>query len=246
MARDTHNARVSQCRYAVLCRLRARGRPRVLPIGSGRVVSKQKRLPRQVREQQMIDAAIPVFSRSGYHTASVEEIAEAAGISKPMVYIYLGSKEGLFTACIHREADRLVETLRSAICSDDPPEMGLWKGLYAFFRFVADNQASWAVLYQQARSQGEPFSTEVSQARCRVMDEITALVVNGTKLPDGERAISTKDAEILARIAAGAADALTDWLLEHPEESPDTLTDRVMNLALVGVERYNSGGLNER
>ncbi|WP_344108182.1 TetR/AcrR family transcriptional regulator [Nocardiopsis rhodophaea] len=202
------------------------------------MVSKHKRLPRQVREQQMIDAAVQVFSRVGYHTASVDEIAEAAGVSKPMVYVYLGSKEGLFTSCIHREADRLVDAVRSAVRRDVAPEQRLWEGLRAFFRFVADNRESWKVLYQQARSQGEPFSKEVTQARCRVMDEITALVVAGTEMPDGERIISEKDAEILARIAAGAADALTDWLLEHPAESPEELTMRVMEIARIGAHRY--------
>ena len=205
------------------------------------MVSKQQRLPREVRERQMIDAAVRVFSRSGYHTASVEEVAEAAGISKPMVYIYLGSKERLFTACIHREADRMVEVVRAAVHPGEPPELGLWSGLRVFFCFVADNRDSWAVLYQHARTQGEPFSKEVGAARSRVIDEITRMVVAGTSLPGGERIVSQRDAEILARIAIGAADSLTDWLLEHPEESPESLIDRVTNLALIGVERYNTG-----
>ncbi|ASU86230.1 TetR/AcrR family transcriptional regulator [Nocardiopsis gilva YIM 90087] len=209
------------------------------------MVSKHKRLPRQVREQQMIDAAVQVFSRVGYHTASVDEIAEAAGVSKPMVYIYVGSKEGLFTSCIHREADRLVEAVRSAARHDVAPEQRLWEGLRAFFRFVADNRESWKVLYQQARSQGEPFSKEVTQARCRVMDEITALVIAGTELPGGERIISEKDAEIIARIAAGAADALTDWLLEHPQETPEELTMRVMEIARIGAHRYYDRGARD-
>ncbi|QBI54204.1 TetR/AcrR family transcriptional regulator [Streptomonospora litoralis] len=207
------------------------------------MVSKNQRLPREVRERQMIDAAVRVFSRSGYHTASVEDVAEAAGISKPMVYIYLGSKERLFTACIHREADRVVEAVRAAVHPGEPPELGLWSALRVFFRFVADNRDSWAVLYQQARAQSAAFSKEVAAARCRVIDEITAMVVAGTRLPGGERIVSERDAEILARIAIGAADSLIDWLLEHPEESADSLVERVVNLALVGVERYNTGDI---
>ncbi|MEV7196337.1 helix-turn-helix domain-containing protein [Streptomyces sp. NPDC093510] len=55
-----------------------------------------------------MDVAVRVFAKRGYHGASVDEIAELAGISKPMVYLYLDSKEGLFLACLRREADRLV------------------------------------------------------------------------------------------------------------------------------------------
>ena len=52
-----------------------------------------KRLPRAVREQQMLDAAVQVFSRRGFHAAGMDEIAELAGISKPMVYAYLGPRK---------------------------------------------------------------------------------------------------------------------------------------------------------
>src|SRR5688572_14693748 len=83
---------------------------------------RRRRLPRQVREQQIIDEAVRVFSKRGYHGASVDEIADLAGISKPMVYLYLESKEGLFTACIRREAERLVATFQSAAQDVSSPE----------------------------------------------------------------------------------------------------------------------------
>ena len=57
-----------------------------------------KRLPREVRERQILDAAVRVFSEQGYHDASMDEISDVAGVSKPMIYAYLGSKEDLFAA----------------------------------------------------------------------------------------------------------------------------------------------------
>jgi AcrR family transcriptional regulator len=57
---------------------------------------RSRRLPREVRERQILDAAVEVFSTHGYHAASMDEIAETAGVSKPMVYTYLGAKEDLF------------------------------------------------------------------------------------------------------------------------------------------------------
>ena len=65
---------------------------------------KNKRMPRAVREQQMLDAAVRTFGQRGYRAASMDEIADLAGVSKPLVYLYLNSKEDLFTACIRREA----------------------------------------------------------------------------------------------------------------------------------------------
>ncbi len=56
----------------------------------------------------MLDAAVLTFARRGYRTASMDEIAELAGVSKPLVYLYLNSKEELFSAVIRREAAALV------------------------------------------------------------------------------------------------------------------------------------------
>lgn len=71
-------------------------------------------MPREVRERQMLDAAVAGFARHGYQAASMDEIAEDAGVSKPLVYLYLKSKEDLFTACIRRERAALVDAVRGS------------------------------------------------------------------------------------------------------------------------------------
>src|SRR6476661_3048789 len=114
---------------------------------------KNKRMPRAVREQQMLDAAVRTFGQRGYRAASMDEIAELAGVSKPLVYLYLNSKEDLFTACIRREAKGL------------PADRQLWEGLGAFFTHTAEHPDGWAVLHLQARTHGEPFAAEVSAMR---------------------------------------------------------------------------------
>lgn len=82
---------------------------------------KSKRMPRAVREQQMLDAAVLTFARRGYRAASMDEIAEVAGVSKPLVYLYLNSKEELFSAVIRREAAALAEAVRAAVEPGCPP-----------------------------------------------------------------------------------------------------------------------------
>ena len=74
-----------------------------------------KRLPRAVREQQMLDAAVQMFSVNGYHETSMDVIAGEAQISKPMLYLYYGSKEELFGACLARELSRFIEAVREDI-----------------------------------------------------------------------------------------------------------------------------------
>ena len=145
--------------------------------------TKQRRLPRRVREEQLIDAAVSAFSRGDYHTVSVEEIAAAAGTSKPTVYHYLGSKEGIFTACVRREMDRLVQAIRTAVRDPRvPTEVDpLHRGMRAFFAFVVDNRESWTVLYRRAAAQGQPFAKETDRARDRVTAEMADLITTCTR-----------------------------------------------------------------
>lgn len=91
----------------------------------GKVAS--KRVPRAIREQQMLDAAIAEFARLGFHDASMDDIAAGANVSKPMVYAYLGAKEDLFVACLHREATRLMQSIADVVDAELGPEEQLWK-----------------------------------------------------------------------------------------------------------------------
>ena len=78
-------------------------------------------MPRERREQQILDVAGAIFARAGYHSASMDEIADAAGVSKPMLYAYFSSKEGLYLAYIKRAGGQLLERLVSARARDDAP-----------------------------------------------------------------------------------------------------------------------------
>jgi AcrR family transcriptional regulator len=189
-----------------------------------------KRLPRAVREQQMLDAAVRVFSRRGYHDASMDEIADVAGISKPMVYAYLGTKDALFIACLHREATRLLEAVAESVRADASPDEQLWHGLRAFFGFVGAYRDGWRVLYRQARGQ-EPFAAELAEMRLRMVEMVAGLlssVFDGTEpLPDFTR---------MAYALVGAAESLADWLADHPEAEPDATATSMMNFVWVGAD----------
>ncbi len=156
---------------------------------------RRRRVPRQVREQQIIDMAVQVFARRGYHPASVDEIAELAGISKPMVYLYLDSKEGLFLACLRREAERLVAAFRKAARDVGPPELRLWAGLSAFFVFVTEHRDSWVVLHRQTSELSTAITAEVARARRAVMAEVTGLVRDGIAEATGSVRLGDEEAD---------------------------------------------------
>ncbi|WP_329622828.1 TetR/AcrR family transcriptional regulator [Streptomyces sp. NBC_01255] len=192
--------------------------------------AKARRLPRAVRERQMMDAAVCCFARHGYQTASMDEIAELAGVSKPLVYLYLGSKEELFTACIRREAGALLAAVAAGVEDRSrPADEQLWAGLLAFFTYVADHPDAWVVLSRRAWTQGEPFAAEASRMR----EEIAAFVAG--LLGDAHGGVAGREVEALAQALVGAAESLADWAGSTPGMTARDAAATLMNFAWAGL-----------
>lgn len=186
----------------------------------------------------MLDAAVRVFSRRGFHPASMDEIAEVAGISKPMVYAYLGTKDELFVACLHREGTRLMEAIAEAVLPDLPPDEQLWSGLRAFFRFVGAHRDGWAVLYRQARAQ-QAFADTLAEMRERAV-KVVGMMLARALAAEG-REIRDIDLEVMSYALVGASESLADWLADHPEADPDKTATRMMNVAWLGAAQLLRG-----
>jgi AcrR family transcriptional regulator len=201
-----------------------------------RWVRPQRRLPRAVRERQILDAAVVVFSRQGFHDASMDEISEVAGVSKPMIYAYLGSKDDLFAACIRREAARMMAAIAERVDPSLPRETQLWRGLLAFFDFVADNRDGWRVLHRQSIAQGAAFGHELTAIRAQAVETVADLLVLGT---GGEELAQTvrmdeREARGLAAALVGAAESLADWWSHRPDEPAASVAGKLMNLVWMG------------
>ena len=112
-----------------------------------------KRLPRAVREQQMLDAAVEVFARKGFHDTSMDAIAAEAKISKPMLYLYYGSKDELFARLHPARGSALHRSGRARRRPATDPHEQVRTALEGFLDFVDRNRQSWQVLYRQAIGQ---------------------------------------------------------------------------------------------
>ncbi|MCA2209645.1 MULTISPECIES: TetR/AcrR family transcriptional regulator [Nocardia] len=163
-----------------------------------------KRLPRAVREQQMLDAAVEVFARKGFHDTSMDAIAAEAKISKPMLYLYYGSKDELFRACIQREGLRLIEAVAPAGNPKLKPHEQVRTALEGFLDFVDRNRQSWQVLYRQAIGQ-QAFAAEIENARERVI-ELTAKLLESS----ARHAEPGTNFEVVAAAVIGAGEAIAD------------------------------------
>lgn len=215
---------------------------------------KSKRMPRAVRERQMLDAAVRTFGQRGYRAASMDEIAELAGVSKPLVYLYLNSKDDLFTACIRREAKALTEAVRAGVRSGLPADRQLWEGLQAFFTHTAENPDGWAVLHIQARTHGEPFAAEVAAMRKELVEFVTELIAvaargGGTPCATevessgdhGDPSLAEGEAAGLAEALVGAAESLAAWANVTPGVTAGQAAATLMNFAWAGLGNLMDG-----
>ncbi|MFF4827611.1 TetR/AcrR family transcriptional regulator [Streptomyces sp. NPDC001312] len=194
-----------------------------------------RRMPRAVREQQMLDAAVQIFGRRGYTAASMDEIAELAGVSKPLVYLYLNSKEDLFTACIRREAAALTEAVRAGVRPGLPADRQLWEGLRAFFTHTARHPEGWAVLHLQARTRGEPFAAEIAAMRAEIVEFVTQLILVAAREAHRDPGLPEREVAGLAEALVGAAESLADWANATQGVSARQAAATLMDFAWAGL-----------
>ncbi|WP_181764967.1 TetR/AcrR family transcriptional regulator [Streptomyces albidus (ex Kaewkla and Franco 2022)] len=200
-------------------------------------------MPREVRERQMLDAAVVGFAKNGYQSASMDDIAEQAGVSKPLVYLYLKSKEDLFTACIRRERAALVEAVRGGTSErHTSADQQLWRGLCAFFAHTRAHPDGWSVLHR-ADTQGEPFAREVAGMRAEIT-ELVRLLLSRAALDAGcEGEFAEREVSGLAHAMVGAAESLAVWANARTDDAPSAkeTAATLMNFCWTGLEQMIKG-----
>src|SRR6266498_2574046 len=107
------------------------------------------RLTASARRAQLIEVGRTIFAERGYEASSVEEIAERAKVSKPIVYEHFGGKEGLYAVIVDREMEYVSRRIVEAIASGSPRER-VEKATIAFLTYVRDQPDGFAVLAQSS------------------------------------------------------------------------------------------------
>ena len=136
----------------------------------------RRRVPRAEREQQMLEVAEAVFAERGYQATSMDEIASRVGVTKPMLYEYFGSKDGLLAACLARSRQQLHDKTLAAVAAGGEPREVMLRAVRAFFEFVDDHAAAWAVLQSEAMLNAGPGAAGIEEIRRQQSDYTQALL----------------------------------------------------------------------
>jgi AcrR family transcriptional regulator len=178
----------------------------------------------------MLEVAGRVFATRGYHAASMDEIAERAGISKPMLYAYFDSKDGLYRACVNTATERLLASVSEA-AGEGLPEERMWRGILAFFDWVEEHRDGWALLHRDAA--GAPFAVEFVRRRTETV-RLVGRLFGEVAAAEGLNPQLAEATDTLAHAFGGAAEAIANRWLDHPDEPKELQALRLMNLVWMG------------
>ena len=187
------------------------------------------RLPRTARRAQLLAAAQDVFVANGYHAAAMDEIAERAGVSKPVLYQHFPGKLELYMALLESHVDELVGRVRTAIASSPDNKLRVRAAVAAFYDFVdGEGQAFRMVFESDLRS--EPSVQEaVERATTDSVDAITDTITADAGL-DPERA------RLLAVGLVGLSQVTArSWLADNRRVPKEDAVALISNLAWRGI-----------
>src|SRR6476469_5006089 len=129
----------------------------------------RSRLSKADRMEQALLAAHGLFAERGYAAVTMDEVAAAVGVTKPLLYNYFGNKEGLYTACMERAGDALSATIAHAVAETTSPEEAMRAGGQAFFAFLDSDRAAWAVLFDETLPRSGAVADRVAAYRGQIL-----------------------------------------------------------------------------
>jgi AcrR family transcriptional regulator len=180
------------------------------------------------RRPQVLDAALELFLERGYDGASMQAVAEGAGVTKPVVYACFPSKEELFRALLRREEDRILGEIQGAFAEADlaDPERTLTDGFTAFLRAVAANPEVYRLIFLQEGGGNMAVAKRIQRGR-EAQVETLSRVARGWLEREGnarKKAELDATARLLGNVIVGLAESGARLLLSGADRwTPDSL-----------------------
>lgn len=181
------------------------------------------RVARAERAAQMLDVATEVFCERGYAGASMAQIAARCGITKPMLYLYFESKQGLYLACLTFVGEGLIDAIEKSVAGASTPSERVMATAAGLFSYAEQRErAWWGVIYTETM----PADSAVAEATAVYRDRIFAIINRAMRsmLDD------PIDAEAASHALIGAGESLLRWWVGRPDESAAVLNQRLSRI----------------
>lgn len=187
------------------------------------------RLPREERRAQLLGAALEVFVAQGYHSAAMDDIADRAGVSKPVLYQHFPSKLDLYLALLDAGRDSLTNQVREALEATTDNKLRVQGTIDAYFAFVEDSAGAFRLVFESDLTNEPQVRQRIEAAHDEIAHLISAVISEDTGL-------SQTESMLLASGLAGLAQtAARHWLNDPGSITRDAAAGLVARLSWRGI-----------
>jgi AcrR family transcriptional regulator len=164
--------------------------------------SRPTRLPRDQRRIQLLDAASEVFASKGYHAAAMDDIADAAGVSKPVLYQHFPSKLDLYLDLLDQSCERLVEVVEEALASTEDNADRVNATFAAFYEFVSSASGQFRFVFESDLTGDGAVQQRLSRVNDEISDAIAEVIAEDTALPPQQAKLLAVSLVGIAQVSA--------------------------------------------
>ncbi len=190
------------------------------------------RLPRLARRRQLLDAATAVFVARGYHAAAMDEIAERAGVSKPVLYQHFPGKQELYLALLDESVDRLVEAVTGAIRATSDNRERVNATFAAYFGYVAEHSGTFKLVFESDLTSDPAVRDKLAEAERVCAQLISQVIKEDAGLADDEAYLLSIGLLGMAQVSA------RHWLATTDAIPRDAAAQLVARLAWRGISGW--------
>lgn len=190
------------------------------------------RLPRRARRAQLLTAALEVFVAQGYHAAAMDDIAERAGVSKPVLYQHFPGKLELYLALLDQSCDTIISSCAKALESTEDNKLRVAATMHAFYDYVASAEGAFRLVFESDLTNEPAVRARVDRVTVECAKLIAHVIADDTGL-------SAEQSQLLAVSLVGMGQVSARfWLTEPGSIAQADAASLVAGLAWRGIRGY--------
>ena len=189
-------------------------------------------MPRSARRAQLLEAALEVFVAQGYHAAAMDDIADRAGVSKPVLYQHFPGKLELYVALLDRSCDTIIEACKEALASTDDNKLRVTATVQVFYDYVAGARGAFRLVFESDLTNEDAVRARVDRVTHSCAEAIAEVIHEDTGLPGEQSRLLAVSLVGMAQVSARF------WLDTAGEISQDDAATLVSGLAWRGIRGY--------
>jgi AcrR family transcriptional regulator len=190
------------------------------------------RLPRRARRAQLLSAALEVFVAQGFHAAAMDDIAERAGVSKPVLYQHFPGKLDLYLALLDQSCDQIISAAGRALESTDDNKQRVTATMHAFYDYVADDEGAFRLVFESDLTNEPAVRARVERVTSECAKLIAHVIADDTGLPEEQSQLLAVSLVGMGQVSARF------WLQERGTIDRGAAAALVAGLAWRGIGGY--------